>query len=183
MQPLDFQEILLRLGSAAAVGALVGLNREITQKPAGMRTHALVSLGAAVITVVCIQFAMEAVPREEGTVLRAIQGVITGIGFIGGGVILRLPQEETVLGLTTAATIWIVAGLGIACGFGAWDATIVTTALTLIILVIGMKVEKVVRKMNPGQHPMRRSYDKIPAMDSPPDRRNPGNPGPPPPPG
>jgi putative Mg2+ transporter-C (MgtC) family protein len=162
MEILDFQELLLRLGSAAGVGALVGLNREITQKPAGMRTHALVALGAALITVASVQFAMGATPRDDGAVLRVIQGLTTGIGFIGGGVILRLPQEETVLGLTTAATIWIVAGLGIACGFGAWDAAIITTALTLIVLVIGTKVERAVRKMNPESHPMRRSYDRIP---------------------
>jgi putative Mg2+ transporter-C (MgtC) family protein len=170
MEPLDFQELLLRLGSAAGVGALVGLNREITQKPAGMRTHALVALGAALITVACVQFALGSTPRDDGAVLRVVQGITTGIGFIGGGVILRLPQEETVLGLTTAATIWIVAGLGIACGFGAWDATIITTGLTLIVLVIGTKVEKAVRKMNPETHPMRRSYDKIPG-GSPPERR------------
>lgn len=172
MNPIDFQELLLRLGSAAGVGALVGLNREITQKPAGMRTHALVALGAAAITVVCIQFGLESTPRDDGAVLRVVQGIVTGIGFIGGGVILRLPQEETVLGLTTAATIWIVAGLGIACGFGAWDATIITTALTLIILVIGTRVEKAVRKMNPDSHPKRRSYDKLPSTEWPPGTRN-----------
>ena len=171
MDPLDFQELLLRLGSATGVGALVGLNREITQKPAGMRTHALVALGAALITVASIQYGMGSTPREDAAVFRVIQGIITGIGFIGGGVILRLPNEETVLGLTTAATIWIVAGLGIACGFGAWDATIITTALTLIILVIGMRVEKVVQKFNPENHPKRRSYDKLPSTEAPPDRR------------
>jgi putative Mg2+ transporter-C (MgtC) family protein len=171
MELLDFQELLLRLGSAAGVGALVGLNREITQKPAGMRTHALVSLGAALITVVCIQFAHGSTPRDDAAVFRVIQGITTGIGFIGGGVILRLPQEETVLGLTTAATIWIVAGLGIACGFGAWDATIITTALTLIILVIGTQVEKAVRKMNPDHHPKRRSYDHLPPSEWPPGTR------------
>ena len=170
MELLDFHELLLRLGSAAGVGALVGLNREITQKPAGMRTHALVALGAALITVACLQFAIDSTPRDDGAVLRVIQGITTGIGFIGGGVILRLPQEETVLGLTTAATIWIVAGLGIACGFGAWEATLITTGLTLVILVIGTRVEKAVRKMNPEGHPMRRSYDKIPT-GSPPDTR------------
>lgn len=168
MEPLDFQELLLRLGSAAGVGALVGLNREITQKPAGMRTHALVALGAALITVACIQFAVDSIPREDGAVLRAVQGIITGIGFIGGGVILRLPQEETVLGLTTAATIWIVAGLGIACGFGAWEATLITAGLTLVVLVMGTRVEKAVRKMHSDQHPKRRSYDKLPAKDHPP---------------
>ena len=172
MIPLDFNELLLRLGSAAGVGALVGLNREITQKPAGMRTHALVSLGAALITVVCLQFGLDSTPRDDGAVLRAIQGIITGIGFIGGGVILRLPAEETVLGLTTAATIWIVAGLGIACGFGAWDATIITAGLTLAVLVIGTRVEKAVRKMSPDSHPRRRSYDRLPATELPPDKRS-----------
>jgi putative Mg2+ transporter-C (MgtC) family protein len=162
MEPLDFQEILFRLGSATGMGALVGLNREILQKPAGMRTHALVALGAALITVVCIQFAMIATPRDDGAVIRAIQGIVTGIGFIGGGVILRLPQDQTVLGLTTAATIWIVAGLGMASGFGAWHATLITAGLTLMVLVVGTRVEKVVRKMNPNSadpQPRRRKDD------------------------
>ncbi len=145
--PLDSHEIVVRLGAATALGALIGLNRELTQKPAGMRTHALVSLGAALITLVSVQFALEAYPREDGAVLRTIQGIVTGIGFIGGGVILRLPQEQAVRGLTTAATIWIVAGIGIACGFGAWRMAAMTAGLALVTLIVGNWIERWVHRV------------------------------------
>jgi putative Mg2+ transporter-C (MgtC) family protein len=142
MEFLSLTEIILRLGAAMLVGAIIGLNREITHKPAGMRTHALVSLGTAMITVISIEFAATAIPREDGAVLRTIQGIVTGIGFIGGGVILRIPEEQTVTGLTTAASIWIVCGLGIACGFGAWKATVITVVLAMVVLILGDRVEQ-----------------------------------------
>ena len=173
MQIIDAHEIVIRLAAAAGIGALIGLNREITQKPAGMRTHALVSLGAALITLVSVQFAAEATPREDGAVLRTIQGVVTGIGFIGGGVILRLPQEQAVRGLTTAATIWIVAGLGIACGFGAWRAAAVTAGLALVILIVGNWIERFVHRVTdtpeaPGRFARRRTDPGfVPPRDAP----------------
>jgi putative Mg2+ transporter-C (MgtC) family protein len=146
MDTVNFQEALLRLGAAALVGAVIGLNREITHKPAGMRTHALVSLGAALITLISVEYAVGATPRDDGAVLRAIQGIVTGIGFIGGGVILRSPQEKTVRGLTTAASIWIVAGLGMACGLGAWEAVAITVTLALAVLVIGDRIESWIQR-------------------------------------
>ena len=148
MEPIDFQETLLRLAAATMAGAIIGLNREVTHKPAGLRTHALVALGAAVITLVSVQYALGALPREDGAVLRTVQGIVTGIGFIGGGVILRIPQTESVHGLTTAATVWIVAGLGIACGLGAWEATWVALGLALVVLMIGNVIEKVIHKLS-----------------------------------
>ena len=117
MNPVNSDmEMILRLGGATLAGAIVGLNRELTHKPAGLRTHALVSLGSAVMTLISVRLMFQSSVADDGAVLRTIQGIITGIGFIGGGVILRLPREQTVHGLTTAASIWIVAALGIAFG-------------------------------------------------------------------
>jgi putative Mg2+ transporter-C (MgtC) family protein len=148
MNTMAFPEMFLRLGAAALVGAVIGLNRELTHKPAGMRTHALVSLGAALITLISVEYAVGATPRDDGAVLRAIQGIVTGIGFIGGGVILRSPQERTVRGLTTAASIWIVAGLGMACGLGAWEAVAITVALALAVLVMGDRIDSWIQRRN-----------------------------------
>src|ERR1043166_3778970 len=101
------EETGLRLGAALVLGAGVGLNRELHGKPAGLRTHALVSLAAAVAALVSLQSAAGA-PVEVG---RVVQGILTGVGFIGAGVILRDPQGH-VTGLTTAATLWLCAVLG-----------------------------------------------------------------------
>jgi putative Mg2+ transporter-C (MgtC) family protein len=109
----DTLDAALRLGSAVAIGGLVGLDRGLRQKPAGLRTHALVSLGAALMTYTGIELA----PAEPSAVTRVLQGVIAGVGFLGGGVILRDAQDLRIRGLTTAASIWIVAGLGMASRF------------------------------------------------------------------
>ena len=112
---VDWFEVVVRLATAVLVGSVIGVDREIYQKPAGLRTHALVSLGAATIMVVTTR--MMAIP-DPSAASRAIQGIITGIGFLGAGVILHPSGESSVRGLTTAATVWIAAGLGTACGAG-----------------------------------------------------------------
>jgi putative Mg2+ transporter-C (MgtC) family protein len=105
--------VTIRLSIALLVGAVIGLDREGQGKSAGLRTHMLVSLGAALFVVAA--FESGATP---GDITRVIQGVATGIGFLGGGVILKLVQEHKVKGLTTAASIWLTAALGIAAGAG-----------------------------------------------------------------
>ena len=132
----------MRLAAATAAGAAIGLNRELGHKPAGLRTHVLVALGSAVITLITVQYVSQAAPGDAGAVTRAIQGIVTGIGFVGGGVILRLPQDRAVRGLTTAATIWMVAALGTACGLGQWAPALFGTLLALVVLVIGNWVER-----------------------------------------
>ena len=102
---LPAAEILLRLCAATFVGCAVGLNRELHGKPAGMRTHGLVALGGALITLASIGIA----GADSPSVLRTIQGVMAGIGFLGGGVILRDASQHSIHGLTTAATLWVVA--------------------------------------------------------------------------
>ena len=134
----------LRLGSAVAIGGLVGLDRGLRQKPAGLRTHALVSLGAALMTYTGIELA----PTEPGAVTRVLQGVIAGVGFLGGGVILRDAQDLRVRGLTTAASIWIVAGLGMACGAGHWRTGLLASTFTLVVLMGGHHIEQLLASWN-----------------------------------
>ena len=127
----------MRLASATLAGAVIGVNRDLAQKPIGIRTLALVALGAATATVATIQVpGMAENPDAMSRVVQGvIQGVMAGISFIGAGVILRDPQARTVEGLTTAATVWVTAALGIACGLGAWVVVAIGTAITLILLV------------------------------------------------
>src|SRR5438270_3029044 len=133
------EETALRLSAALIVGTILGLNRELHGKPAGMRTHALVSLGACLISVVSIEIVN---PTQMDAVLRVVQGVMAGIGFLGGGVILRDDSHQSVHGLTTAASIWVVASLGIACGAGQWLTALMALFLTLTVLILLGRVEK-----------------------------------------
>lgn len=132
---LGLLDIALRLGAAVGSGMLIGINRDMADKPIGMRTLGLVSLGAAVATLAGIQFKdLAAHPDALSRVVQGIlQGIMAGISFIGAGVILRDREAKSVEGLTTAATVWVTAALGIACGFAAW--TIVAGALLLALFV------------------------------------------------
>ena len=143
--PHDLMEVGLRLLAATLIASGIGLDRELRRKPAGMRTHALVSLGAALLTVVTVRIgALEA--DHLAAVSRVIQGIIAGVGFLGGGAILRAKDREEVTGLTTAASIWLVAALGIACGGGFWVSALVSMVLSLLVLVLGRPVEMFVHK-------------------------------------
>ncbi len=134
---LDFDDIALRLGAAALAGALIGVNRDMQDKPIGARTLGLVGLGTATVAVSAIQFpGMAENPDAASRVVQGIvQGVMTGISFIGAGVVLRDAKSKTVEGLTTAATVWVTAALGIACGLGAWRSVAVAVPVTLVLLV------------------------------------------------
>jgi putative Mg2+ transporter-C (MgtC) family protein len=133
-------EVLLRLGIAAVIGAALGLNREIHAKPAGLRTHSLVSLGAALVTLVGIEIIHPA--NQMDSVLRVIQGIMAGIGFLGGGVILRDDSQHKVHGLTTAASLWVASCLGIGCGAGQWMTALIALGLTLLVLTVGAPLER-----------------------------------------
>jgi putative Mg2+ transporter-C (MgtC) family protein len=140
-------EILLRLGAALVIAGVLGINRDLHHKPASLRTHGLVSLGAALITLVSIQLAGPETPGPGDAVVRIIQGVITGGGFLGGGVIMHgQGGPDNVHGLTTAASVWLVAGIGIACGAGLWTTALLTAALALAVLVIGGRIERLVHR-------------------------------------
>ncbi len=155
-------EIAIRLAAATFAGGVLGLDREILSKPAGLRTHALVALGSAVATVTTVEFLEGA--ADFTAVTRSIQGIIAGVGFLGGGAILRARTNETVKGLTTAASIWLVAGLGIACGGGFWATASIAMLLGILVLVLGRPVEAVVRKLSRanGVNPTQR-YEEPPS--------------------
>jgi len=140
--PAGIADIALRLLMATLIGSGIGLDRELRGKAAGMRTHALVALGAALIVVVTIRLTPVGFEHIDA-ISRAIQGIIAGVGFLGGGAILKtIGQAEMVQGLTTAASIWLVACLGIACGAGQWVASLIGLILALLILIVGTVVER-----------------------------------------
>jgi putative Mg2+ transporter-C (MgtC) family protein len=150
----ELTEVFFRLGAAVLIGGTLGINRELRHKPAGLRTHALVSLGAALITLTAVQLATSGGTVDGSVVVRAIQGVITGIGFLGAGVILRSQDpkdQKMVSGLTTSASIWMVAALGIACGVGFWQMALVAMVLSLLILVLGKPLEKALHHILAGR--------------------------------
>lgn len=141
-------DVGLRLGAAALVGVALGINRDFAHKPIGMRTLGLVALGAASVAVAAIEVPeMASHPDALSRVVQGvIQGVMAGISFIGAGVILRDAKARTVEGLTTAATVWVTAALGIACGLGRWDVAIIGTAIALLLLAALRWVEPWVSK-------------------------------------
>jgi putative Mg2+ transporter-C (MgtC) family protein len=122
-------EMVLRLVLATVLGGIIGFQRERSGKEAGLRTHILICSGAALFTVVSIYGFSGSDPA------RIAAGVVTGIGFLGAGVILHRSGGE-VVGLTTAATIWAVAAIGLAAGAGLYIISAVATALTLAVLFI-----------------------------------------------
>ena len=129
--------VLIRLLAATLLGAVVGLQRERAGKPAGLRTHMLVTLGTAVFVLACSGVGMSL----EG-LSRVIQGIITGIGFIGAGSILKLNEERDIKGLTTAAGVWMTAAIGVAVGLGSLGVAILSTLFTLAILSYLMRLER-----------------------------------------
>ena len=163
MQPMIDSPILLpgvgdavlRLAAATVVGVAVGLNRELHDKPAGVRTHGLVALGSALVTLVSVHYAYAGPVHDGNAVTRTIQGIIAGVGFLGGGVILKTSDRGTVHGLTTAATIWLVACFGITTGAGLWMLTGVAFAFTLAVLVLGGPFEQWARRRMVGRRALR----------------------------
>ena len=133
----QFAHVVVRLIAAAILGGIVGYERERAGRPAGLRTHMLVALGAALFVIACEDSGMD----SDG-LSRVIQGIATGIGFIGGGAILKLAAEKEIKGLTTAAGIWMTAAVGVAAGLGRWGSAAIGVLLTWIILSILFKVEK-----------------------------------------
>jgi putative Mg2+ transporter-C (MgtC) family protein len=123
--------IVLRLVLAALLGGILGYERERQGKAAGVRTHMLVALGAALFVLV---------PKEAGVsgadMTRVIQGVVAGIGFLGAGAIIKGGAEESVKGLTTAAGIWLTAAIGIACGLGRESTAVLSALLAFAILAL-----------------------------------------------
>lgn len=129
--------VLIRLVAATLLGAIVGIQRERAGKPAGLRTHMLVTLGTAVFVLAC-----SGVGMSPDGLSRVIQGVVTGIGFIGAGSILKLSEEREIQGLTTAAGVWMTAAVGVAVGLGSLGVALLSTLFTLLILSFASRLER-----------------------------------------
>jgi putative Mg2+ transporter-C (MgtC) family protein len=129
--------VVFRLLAATVAGALVGFERERERKAAGLRTHTLVALGSCLLILAGTGFGMS----PEG-VSRVVQGIVTGIGFLGAGNILKLSQEHSVKGLTTAAGIWATATIGVASGLGMVGLALIGTIVVLIVLALVKYVER-----------------------------------------
>lgn len=145
---LDWTEIILRLGVATLAGSLIGLNRDLHGKPIGLKTLGLVSLAAAMLLVLVHPDSAAGVSDAAS---RVIQGIVTGIGFLGAGVIVHAGRHFRVRGLTSAACTWLAACIGIVCGMGQWRPVIVTLAITFAILIVGARVERWLHKKLGGK--------------------------------
>jgi len=133
-------DAVLRMLTAMLIGCVIGIDRDLHGKPTGMKTLGLVSLGACIATMCAQGFSMTL--SADADVSRAVQGIVTGVGFLGAGVILQNPRENRVRGLTTAASIWVTAAVGIVCGLGVWSVAFIAMLMMIALMVIGRVVEK-----------------------------------------
>jgi len=164
---LDWPEIVLRLGVATLAGGLIGLNRDLHGKPIGLNTLGLVGLATAMVVVL-------ADPSGDATKIspeasRVIQGILTGIGFLGAGVIVRAEHHFRIRGLTSAACTWLTACVGIACGVGQWRIVVVALAITFGLLIVGHRLERWLHRVLGGKDdPAPKSPASIAPVDTPP---------------
>ena len=138
---MDDLTIALRLAAALVAGAALGVNRDLRHKPAGVRTHALVSVGSALVVLAALIGG-----GTPESLSRVLQGLITGIGFLGAGVIIHHERERRIEGLTTAASIWVAAGLGAACGAGLLSLVVFAIVAAMIVLVAGGPLERALER-------------------------------------
>jgi putative Mg2+ transporter-C (MgtC) family protein len=168
---LDWPDIVLRLGAATLAGGAIGLNRDLHGKPIGLRTLGLVGLATAMVLVL-VNASFDP-SKNADAASRVIQGILTGIGFLGAGVIVRGEHRLRVHGLTSAACTWLAACLGIVCGAGQWPIVVVALAITFALLTFGGRLERWLHPLLGGKE------DKIgqstatasPPATPPPDRR------------
>jgi putative Mg2+ transporter-C (MgtC) family protein len=145
---MDVRTVALRLGIAFLLGSLLGLERELRGQNAGLRTHLLVSLGSCLFTLASIFAAQPlgagAPSGAEADITRIASQVVVGIGFLGGGAIVR--HGTTIRGLTTAANLWLTASIGLAAGMGFLHGAVITAALALVVLVALRPVERFIER-------------------------------------
>src|SRR5512134_3594810 len=147
---IGWQELLLRLGVAALLGAVVGLDRELRHKPTGLRTVTLVSIGAALFTLLALQMApVTAAAGDDptGDIGRILQGLVSGIGILGAGIFLH--AGGTVRLATTGASVWLAGAIGVAAGLGLYVLAVAATALAILVLVGFGSIER--RFLEPHQ--------------------------------
>jgi putative Mg2+ transporter-C (MgtC) family protein len=141
----DFADVILRLGAATLIGAAIGLNRDLHGKPIGVRTLGLVGLASAMAALAVAPSGSEDVHTVDAT-SRVIQGVLTGIGFLGAGVIVRRSIGKGVHGLTSAACAWTTACLGLVCGLAAWPIVATGVVLVFVLLIFGGPFERMCQR-------------------------------------
>jgi putative Mg2+ transporter-C (MgtC) family protein len=141
---MDTLDIALRLSAASIVGVVLGPNRDLHGKATGVRTLGVLCLGSA-LAVLSIR------ALTDADASRVIQGVVTGVGFLGAGVIVRSERRHHVQGLTTAACVWVTACMGAACAIAQWQIVVIGLVLILVILVFGGRFEKVVDRRWPAR--------------------------------
>jgi putative Mg2+ transporter-C (MgtC) family protein len=140
---MNILELILKLVLAIALGGLIGMERETSQKPAGFRTNILVCIGSAMMMSLAVGL-VEGKGGSPDTLIRMAAGVVTGIGFLGAGTIIH--ARGMVIGLTTASTLWVVAGLGLLIGAGYYIPALLLTALIIATLVAFRKIEEIYLK-------------------------------------
>ena len=165
---LDWPEIVLRLGLATLAGGLIGLNRDLHGKPIGLKTLGVVGLATAMVVVLAYQASDPGKISDAAS--RVMQGILTGIGFLGAGVIVRAdPQHFRVRGLTSAACTWLAACVGIACGAGQWRIVTVALVITFTLLIVGRRLERWLHLTLGGEdEPARPSEAAAPPATAPP---------------
>jgi putative Mg2+ transporter-C (MgtC) family protein len=139
----DFLQLIFRLFLALLIGAIIGLERELRRKPAGLRTHMLVSFGSAVFVLIPLQ--LITIQSHPEMISRVVQGIAAGVGFLGAGEIVRESSQQSerleIRGLTSAAAIWVSASLGIAAGCGLWQLGLVGAIMTFAVLNVFKRLE------------------------------------------
>ena len=160
---MDYNEILLPLFAALTAGALVGLERTVHGRPAGFRTHALVCLASSLLMLVTVHQVelMHGLPADTLRIdpTRMAQGIMTGIGFLGAGVVMK--EGLSIRGLTTAASIWITAAIGILAGIGFYFPAFTATLLTLLVLSLFRWIENALPSLHYGQLSIRFAHNNI----------------------
>ncbi len=155
-------ELFGRLLVAALLGGVIGVEREWSGKPAGFRTNLLICLGAALVTEISLAVAAAGNPAGTADPGRIAAQIVSGIGFLGAGTIIQ--SRGSVVGLTTAATLWVVAGIGMAVGTGAYGDAVVATALVVVALLLLARVEPALRRRE--EQTLRLTMGRDPAVSA-----------------
>ena len=141
MSSLSDLELIQRLLTAALLGSILGFERELRQKSAGLRTNILIAIGSALFTLMSYELAAEAGGADPG---RVAAQIVTGIGFLGAGAIMR--NNGGVQGLTTAATVWVNAAVGVAAGGGEYHLAFIATGITVAVLLVLQPLEGLIER-------------------------------------
>jgi putative Mg2+ transporter-C (MgtC) family protein len=162
MTPWDwpvFWDDVLRIGVAALLGGALGLERELKGHWAGLRTHMMVSIGCAIF----VLGGLAAVGDQKDALTRVLQGIASGIGFLGAGTILKLDQKQEIKGLTTASSIWLAAALGSVAGLGEYAIAVAAVVISLFVLGVLGPIEKFFERHQAESRQERKEYDKLKA--------------------